>query len=137
MLIRAPSKTIFRIAGILFSLIAAGDPWLGQSGANLVYAAESIVQRSKPGSEAEPRTVTFTGDVLKGRSFEKPIGANLFFRLVPPELGPFLSGAKPTPQIIFAALSLRRIEASMLFRSKAGIFETSIIPAPMRLDQRT
>ena len=86
MLIRAPSKTISRIAGILFSLIA-GDPWLSQSGANLVYAAESIVQRSKPGSEAHPRSVTFAGDVLKGRSFEKPIGANLFFRLVPQELG--------------------------------------------------
>jgi hypothetical protein len=63
-----------RVSGILFSLVAAGDPCLGQSGANLVYAAESIVQRSKPASEAHPRTVTFTGDVLKARSFEKSIG---------------------------------------------------------------
>gem|GEM_PF-1075871 len=85
--IRHPSKPMCRVSGILFSLLAAGDPWLGQSGANLVYAAESIVQRSKPASEAHPRTVTFTGDVLKARSFEKSIGTNLFFRLVPQELG--------------------------------------------------
>jgi hypothetical protein len=72
-------------AGIVFSLVAAG--WLGQSGANLVDAAESILQTSKPASEADPRSVTFSGEVLKGRSFEKTIRANLFFRLVPQELG--------------------------------------------------
>jgi hypothetical protein len=72
-------------AGIVFSLVAAG--WLGQSGANLVDAAESILQTSKPASEAHPRSVTFSGEVLKGRSFEKTIRANLFFRLVPQELG--------------------------------------------------
>ena len=43
--------------------------------------------RSKPASEAHPRTVTFIGEVLKARSFEKSIGTNLFFRLVPQELG--------------------------------------------------
>jgi hypothetical protein len=71
------------IAGIVFSVIAIGDHWVGQ----LVYAADSIVQNSKPIHEAYPRTVKFSGEVLKGRSFEKPIGANLFFRLIPQDLG--------------------------------------------------
>ena len=86
MLIRLPTKIMFRISGMMFSIVAAGLLGLCQSGSALVYAAESM-QKLKSGSEAQPRTVTFTGDVVKGRSFEQRIGANLFFRLVPQELG--------------------------------------------------
>ena len=45
------------------------------------------LKKGKNSSEAYPRTVTFSGVVLKGRRFEKRIGANLFFRLVPQEFG--------------------------------------------------
>jgi hypothetical protein len=77
---------MFRISGMLFSIVAAGLLGLCQSGSALVYAAESM-QKLKSGGEAQLRKLTFTGDLLKGRSFEQRIGANLFFRLVPQELG--------------------------------------------------
>lgn len=75
------------IAGIIFSVVAAGNHLVVQSAAKLGDAADSIEQKSKPANEAHPRTVKFSGEVLKGRSFEKQIGANLFFRLIPQELG--------------------------------------------------
>lgn len=74
------------MVGIIFSFFGVGIPWPGLSHP-MVYAADSILQKPKTGDEAYPRTVTFGGDVLKGRLFEKHIGANLFFRLVPQELG--------------------------------------------------
>lgn len=75
------------ITGLIFSVVAAGDHWVGQSGAKSVYAADSIAQKSKPANEARPKTAKVSGEVLKGRSFEKQIEANLFFRLIPQELG--------------------------------------------------
>jgi hypothetical protein len=99
-------------AGIVFSLVPAG--WLGQSGANLVDAAESILQTSKPASEAHPRSVTFSGEVLKGRSFEKTIRANLFFRLVPQELGwTILIGSKADAANNFCGVVQRRTAFSL------------------------
>ena len=67
--------------------------------ADTSFATDAIAQRSK-NSEAPglQRTVRFSGEVLKGRSFEKPIGANLFFRLVPEALGWSISvGSKAGP----------------------------------------
>jgi len=73
------------IFSVIFSMIAAGDSWVGQS--RLVYAANSIVQNSNPLNQAYPQTVKLTGVATKGQSFEKAIRANLFFRLIPQELG--------------------------------------------------
>ena len=66
------------IAGIMFSVILAGGPWVGPNG--LVYAADYP-------NGTYPRTVKFTGEVTKGRSFEKLVAPDLFFRLIPEELG--------------------------------------------------
>ena len=82
-----PPASRFLRAGIMFSILALGDPWADRSGTELVYAADSIVQNSKPANEASTSTVKFTGEVTKGQGFEKPIGPNLFFRLIPEELG--------------------------------------------------
>ncbi len=71
------------IAGIVFSVVAAGDSWVGPSG--LVYAANSVVRSSEPA--ADPKEIKFTGEAMKGQSFEKAIAPNLFFRLIPQELG--------------------------------------------------
>ena len=75
------------IAAVMFSVIATGDHWLAPGGAKWAYAADSNVQNSKPTHQALPRTVKFSGEVSKGRSFEKPIGADLFFHLISQELG--------------------------------------------------
>lgn len=76
------------IAGGIFSLAVAGQYWDGQSSFKFTFAADSIAQNSKttnsPGSQS---AVRFSGEVLKGQSFERRIGANLFFRLIPQELG--------------------------------------------------
>jgi hypothetical protein len=53
---------------------------------NAAFAAESVEERPK-NSAARGINVRFSGAVLKGRSFERQIGRNLFFRLVPEELG--------------------------------------------------
>src|SRR5690349_20426825 len=55
---------------------------------NAAFAADPIAQRSKDSAvRGIQRNVRLSGEVLKGRSFERQIGANLFFRLVPEELG--------------------------------------------------
>ncbi len=63
------------IAGMIFSLAVAvpfGDNW---QGSKLSFAART------------EKTVKFSAEVKKGRSFERQIGTNLFFRLMPQELG--------------------------------------------------
>jgi hypothetical protein len=76
------------IAGGIFSLPVGGQHGNGQSNSTFTFAADSIAEKSKtinaPGSQ---RAVRFSGAVLKGQSFERRIGANLFFRLIPLELG--------------------------------------------------
>ncbi len=76
-----------RIA-IVIILVALSGYCFGAGPPNAAFAADSIAQRSK---NSDPRglqrNVKFSGEVLKGRSFERQVGANLFFRLVPEELG--------------------------------------------------
>ena len=76
-----------RIA-IVIILVALSGYFVGARPSNVAFVTDSIAQRSK-NSDARgiQRNVRFSGDVLKGRSFERQIGANLFFRLVPEELG--------------------------------------------------
>jgi hypothetical protein len=55
---------------------------------NAAFAADAIGQRSRNSDgRGIQRNVRFSGEVLKGQSFERQVGANLFFRLVPEELG--------------------------------------------------
>ena len=55
---------------------------------SVAFAADSIAQRSQNSNRhGFQSNVRFSGEVLKGRSFERQVGANLFFRLVPEELG--------------------------------------------------
>jgi len=76
-----------RIA-IVIILVALSGYCFGARSSNAAFAADSIAQRSK-NSDARgiQRNVKFSGEELKGRSFERQVGANLFFRLVPEELG--------------------------------------------------
>lgn len=88
-----------RIA-IVIILLAVSGYFFAARRANAAFAADSIAQRSK-NSDARgfQRNVRFSGEVPKGRSFERQIGANLFFRLVPEELGWSISvGSKAVPE---------------------------------------
>jgi hypothetical protein len=74
---------------IVIILVASSGYFFGAQPSYVAFAAESIAQRSKStDARAVQRNVRFSGEVRKGgRSFERQIGANLFFRLVPEELG--------------------------------------------------
>jgi hypothetical protein len=73
---------------IVIILVASSGYFFGAQPSYAAFAAESIAQRSKStDARAVQRNVRFSGEVRKGRSFERQIGANLFFRLVPEELG--------------------------------------------------
>jgi hypothetical protein len=77
----------FRIAVVII-FVAWSGYFFGARTSNAAFAADSIAQRSRNSDGAgTQRNVRFSGEVLKGRSFERQIGANLFFRLVPDELG--------------------------------------------------
>jgi hypothetical protein len=84
---RVNAPMTIRIA-IVIILVALSGYCFGAGPPNAAFAADSIAQRSK---NSDPRglqrNVKFSGEVLKGRSFERQVGANLFFRLVPEELG--------------------------------------------------
>ena len=76
-----------RIA-IVIILVALSGYFVGARPSNAAFATDSIAQRSKNSdTRGIERNVRFSGEVLKGRSFERQVGANLFFRLVPDELG--------------------------------------------------
>ena len=73
---------------IVIILVASSGYFFGAQPSYAAFVAESIAQRSKStDARAVQRNVRFSGAVRKGRSFERQIGANLFFRLVPEELG--------------------------------------------------
>ncbi|HMF48530.1 MAG TPA: hypothetical protein VK603_07800 [Candidatus Saccharimonadales bacterium] len=76
-----------RIALVII-LVAFSGYFFGARASTVAFAADSIAQRSKNSNgHGFQRNVRFSGEVLKGRSFERQVGANLFFRLVPDELG--------------------------------------------------
>src|SRR5918996_4079708 len=76
-----------RIA-IVIIVVALSGYFFGARPSNAAFAADSIGQRSRNSDgRGIQRNVRFSGEVLKGRSFERQIGANRFFRLVPEELG--------------------------------------------------
>jgi hypothetical protein len=76
-----------RIALVII-LVAFSGYFFGARPSTVAFAADSIAQRSKNSNgHGFQRNVRFSGEVLKGRSFERQVGANLFFRLVPDELG--------------------------------------------------
>jgi len=77
------------IAVILFSVAVAGHYWdWGGASINSPPATRSIAQIStNTNAPRAQKTVRFSGQISKGQSFEKQIGANLFFRLIPEELG--------------------------------------------------
>ena len=81
-----PPRTA-RIAIFILLVASAGyyfRAWLSDA----AFAAESTSQRSiNSDARVVQRKVKFNGEVSKGRSFERQIGANLFFRLAPQELG--------------------------------------------------
>ena len=81
-----PPRTA-RIALFILLVASAGYSfcaWLSDA----AFAAESTSQRSiNSDALVIQRKVKFYGEVSKGRSFERQIGANLFFRLAPQELG--------------------------------------------------
>ena len=73
---------------IVIILVASSEYVFGAPPSYAASAAESIAQRSKStDARGIQRNVRFSGEVLNGRSFERQIGANLFFSLVPEELG--------------------------------------------------
>lgn len=52
------------------------------------FAADSIAQTSESTQvRGAQRAVGFSGEALKGQGFERQIGTNLYFRLIPEELG--------------------------------------------------
>ena len=72
---------------------------------SVAFAADSIAQRSKNSNgHGFQRNVRFSGEVLKGRSFERQVGANLFFRLVPEELGWSISMGNKAPRENFCSV---------------------------------
>jgi hypothetical protein len=76
-----------RIALVII-LVAFSGYFFGARPSTVAFAADSIAQRSKNSNgHGFQRNVRFSGEVLKGRSFERQVGVNLFFRLVPDELG--------------------------------------------------
>jgi len=73
---------------IVVILASLSEYLFGAGSSNTPFAADSIAQTSKDSNQrGTQRTVRFSSEVLKGRSFERQAGANLFFRLVPDELG--------------------------------------------------
>jgi hypothetical protein len=76
-----------RIALVII-LVAFSGYFFGARPSTVAFSADSIAQRSKNSNgHGFQRNVRFSGEVLKGRNFERQVGANLFFRLVPDELG--------------------------------------------------
>jgi len=72
---------------IIFLIATAGNCWAAQA-TTLSAAAQVTGQNAKNTNSARPQTIPrFTADVLKGQSFDRQIAANLFFRLIPRQLG--------------------------------------------------
>jgi hypothetical protein len=88
---------------IIFAITAVGNCWAGQRAA---LSAAPEAQRSTNIPAARPQTIVrFSGTVLKAGSFERQIGVNLFFRLVPQELGWTISvGSKAGPENNFCGV---------------------------------
>lgn len=57
---------------VIIILVASSGDFFATRASNAAFATNSV---------------RFSGEVLKGQSFERQIGTNLFFRLVPEELG--------------------------------------------------
>ena len=56
--------------------------------ASLFFNTKSLAQIAQDQEAAPPkRTVSFSGEVLKAQSYKKQIASNLFFRLIPQDLG--------------------------------------------------
>jgi hypothetical protein len=69
----------------------------------LSSSARSSGQISQEASHK--KTVSFSGEVLKGQTYEKQLPASLFFRLVPQDLGWTISiGAKDNPENNFCSV---------------------------------
>ena len=102
--VRVNAPMTIRIA-IVIILVALSGYFVGARPSNAAFATDSIAQRSK-NSDARgiQRNVRFSGNVLKGRSFERQVGANLFFRLVPDELGWSISVGSKTAQENFCSV---------------------------------
>jgi hypothetical protein len=90
-------------AAVVISL-AIGGHFRGAQAAGAVSAARSMAANST-NDKAAARTLRFSGGVSQGRFFEKRIGTNLFFRLIPEELGWAISvGDKTSPENNFASV---------------------------------
>jgi hypothetical protein len=101
---RINAPMTIRIA-IVIILVALSGYFFGARPSNAAFAADSIAQRSKNSdTRGIERNVRFSGEVLKGRSFERQVGANLFFRLVPDELGWSISVGSKTAQDNFCSV---------------------------------
>ena len=73
---------------IVVMLVALSGYFLGARPPDAAFAAGSVAQTpTNTDGRSIQRTVRISGEVLKERSFERQVGANLFFRLVPDELG--------------------------------------------------
>ena len=84
-----------RIALVII-LVAFSGYFFGARPSTVAFAADSIAQSQ--------RNVRFSGEVLKGRSFERQVGVNLFFRLVPDELGWSISMGSIAPRGNFCSV---------------------------------
>jgi len=79
---------MYFIAGIIFSVAVVGQYRIGASSAKTASVVDSIAQNSKTMSAPDfQKRVRFSGEAFKGQSFERQIDRDLFFRLVPEELG--------------------------------------------------
>jgi hypothetical protein len=96
-------RTSGTFAAVVISL-AIGGHFSGAHAAGASSAAASMAANST-NAKAAPRTLKFSGGVSQRRFFEKQIGTNLFFRLIPEELGWALSvGDKTSPENNFASV---------------------------------
>jgi hypothetical protein len=95
------------VAIIIFSVTLAGDYWdRGGQRMNSHSATDSIARASENSNAPRAqKTVSFSSRISKGQSFEKQIGVNLFFRLIPDELGWTISvGSNSAPKNNFCGV---------------------------------
>ena len=79
--------SVLSTAIVIFSLTTFDHAWVGQAG-GVSFTARSSAPNSRNTKAARLQsTIRFSGAVSKGQTFEKQIGPDLYFRLVPAELG--------------------------------------------------
>jgi hypothetical protein len=75
------------IAPIIVLLALGGYSWQAQGAGSSPAVSPNAKNLENSKTAGSQRSVSFGGEVWKGESFERPIDGNLFFRLVPQELG--------------------------------------------------